>query len=78
MKRIKKEEAIKLGFTIDNMCYPHLGYTGPRFSPKTQCHVFTDIEAELLEVLILIKSRFISLDTDVYKKLEQAIKNAKS
>ena len=44
-----RKEAKNRGFTIDQTCYPHVGYKGLRFDPTEHVEVMTDTEAELLE-----------------------------
>ena len=43
------EEAKKQGFTIDDFCYPHVGYKGSRFAPDEKVDVLTETETHLLE-----------------------------
>lgn len=48
---ITRAKAIAKGFTVDDTCYPHLAYKGPRFAPTDYCRVVTDLEAELAAAL---------------------------
>ena len=42
------------GYNVDTHCYPHIGYTGPRFMPSEYVKVFTEIEGDLLEACELM------------------------
>ena len=46
---ITREQAEAAGMVVDTTCYPWLAYEGPRFAPTAQRHVYTDLEARLLE-----------------------------
>lgn len=46
-----RAQAVEAGFTVDDTCYPHLAYKGPRFQPADYCSVYSDREAELIAAL---------------------------
>lgn len=39
------------GYTVDDTCYPWIGYKGPRFAPSEKCSVLTDLETLLIQAL---------------------------
>jgi hypothetical protein len=41
--------ALKLGFIVDTISYPWVGYKGNRFNPDESVHVYTDLEAWLMK-----------------------------
>ena len=47
---MKRAEAIRQGFTIDDSCYPPIAYKGHRFNTVVNFAVLTELEESLLEV----------------------------
>jgi len=51
-KNLTIKEAKEKGYEIDEICYPHVGYKGPRFNPIEIVEVYTKLETELKDALI--------------------------
>ena len=88
---MKRAEAIKQGFTIDNGCYPPIAYKGPRFDTSSHFSVLTELEEDLLEVcedaeyvIRKVMNSFVGFDasgrrtkTEIERKLHQVISEAR-
>lgn len=51
MEKITIQEAKAQGYAVDQTCYSHVAYKGPRFAPDEWRCVFTETEGALLDAL---------------------------
>lgn len=56
MKKIRREEASKRGFMIDDCTNPPTAYIGARFKPQEWCETFSETEETLLSIIGSLKS----------------------
>jgi len=56
LRLLTKAEAVSFGYKVDTSTYPHYAYKGPRFQPKDNRLVMTDLEESLLCALRAISA----------------------